>query len=87
MWLHLLKKSSTNAEITCRNQDGVKLNKTRRKLKQNQTTRQWKFILYWIFFQIYMINLLRRPLRRERMYKAFRILGIEAKTVNAVDGK
>lgn len=40
-----------------------------------------------MFFQIYMINLLRRPLRRERMYKAFRILGIEAKTVNAVDGK
>lgn len=39
------------------------------------------------FDQIYMINLLRRPLRRERMYKAFRILGIEAKTVNAVDGK
>lgn len=34
-----------------------------------------------------MINLLRRPLRRERMYKAFRTLGIDAKTMNAVDGK
>lgn len=53
----------------------------------NKTKPQDSRNLYWIFFQIYMINLLRRPLRRERMYKAFRILGIEAKTVNAVDGK
>jgi hypothetical protein len=34
-----------------------------------------------------MINLERRPIRRERMYNIFKILGIEAKTVNAVDGK
>lgn len=59
---------------------GESLNKTKPQDSKN---------LYYIeyFFQIYMINLLRRPLRRERMYKAFRILGIEAKTVNAVDGK
>ncbi|XP_048774539.1 procollagen galactosyltransferase 1-like isoform X2 [Ostrea edulis] len=39
------------------------------------------------FDQIYMINLVRRPIRRERMYNIFKIIGIEAKTVNAVDGK
>lgn len=39
------------------------------------------------FDQIYLINLVRRPLRRERMHSAFKILGIEAKTMDAVDGK
>ena len=34
-----------------------------------------------------MINLLRRPERRERMLDAFRELGIEAKIIDAVDGK
>ena len=39
------------------------------------------------FDQIYMINLERRPDRKERMLHAFDILGIEAKIVPAVDGK
>ena len=34
-----------------------------------------------------MINLERRPDRRERMLNAFDILGIDAKLVRAVDGK
>lgn len=39
------------------------------------------------FDQVYMINLERRPDRRERMVNAFDILGIDAKLVPAVDGK
>ncbi|KAK7094496.1 procollagen galactosyltransferase 1-like [Littorina saxatilis] len=39
------------------------------------------------FDQVYMINLERRPDRRERMVNAFEILGIDAKLVPAVDGK
>uniref|UniRef100_A0A2C9KWA3 Glycosyl transferase family 25 domain-containing protein n=1 Tax=Biomphalaria glabrata TaxID=6526 RepID=A0A2C9KWA3_BIOGL len=39
------------------------------------------------FDQIYMINLKRRPARRFRMLKAFDYLGIEAKVIDAVDGK
>ncbi|XP_026474672.1 glycosyltransferase 25 family member [Ctenocephalides felis] len=39
------------------------------------------------FDEIYMINLLRRPERRERMRLCFQELGINAKTVNAVDGR
>ncbi|XP_061163842.1 procollagen galactosyltransferase 1-like isoform X2 [Saccostrea echinata] len=39
------------------------------------------------FDQIYLINLVRRPIRRERMHNAFKILGIEARTMDAVDGK
>ncbi|XP_012945461.1 procollagen galactosyltransferase 1 [Aplysia californica] len=39
------------------------------------------------FDQIYMINLKRRPARRFRMTKAFDYLGIDAKYVDAVDGK
>ncbi|XP_076241704.1 glycosyltransferase 25 family member isoform X2 [Calliopsis andreniformis] len=35
---------------------------------------------------IYMINLLRRPERRERMYRLFKELGIRAVTLDAVDG-
>ena len=37
--------------------------------------------------QVYMINLERRPDRRERMLNAFDILGVEAKHIKAVDGK
>ncbi|XP_003706615.1 glycosyltransferase 25 family member [Megachile rotundata] len=36
---------------------------------------------------IYMINLLRRPERRERMYKLFKELGIKVETIDAVDGR
>lgn len=36
---------------------------------------------------IYMINLVRRPERRDRMYKLFKELGIRAETVDAVDGR
>ncbi|CAL1530548.1 unnamed protein product [Lymnaea stagnalis] len=39
------------------------------------------------FDEIYMINLKRRPARRSRMMKAFDYLGIDAKIVDAVDGK
>ncbi|CAK9802533.1 Glycosyltransferase 25 family member [Anthophora plagiata] len=35
---------------------------------------------------IYMINLLRRPERRDRMHKLFKELGLRVKTVDAVDG-
>jgi collagen beta-1,O-galactosyltransferase len=38
------------------------------------------------FDNIYMINLLRRPERRERMLNCFKELGIHATIVNAVDG-
>jgi len=34
-----------------------------------------------------MINLERRPDRREKMFQSLQELGIAAKTVNAVDGK
>jgi len=34
-----------------------------------------------------MINLERRPDRREKMFDSFQELGISAITVNAVDGK
>lgn len=37
--------------------------------------------------QIYMINLLRRPERRRRMHRCFDELGLEAETIDAVDGK
>lgn len=36
---------------------------------------------------VYMINLLRRPERRDRMHKLFRELGIKAETMDAVDGR
>lgn len=36
---------------------------------------------------IYMINLLRRPERRDRMYKLFKELGIRAETIDAIDGR
>lgn len=36
---------------------------------------------------IYMINLLRRPERRDRMYRLFKELGIQVETVDAVDGR
>lgn len=36
---------------------------------------------------IYVINLLRRPERRDRMYRLFKELGIRAETVDAVDGR
>lgn len=36
---------------------------------------------------IYMINLLRRPERRERMHKLFKELGIRVETHDAVDGR
>ncbi|CAG5120986.1 unnamed protein product, partial [Candidula unifasciata] len=39
------------------------------------------------FDEVYMINLKRRPARRFRMQKAFDYLGIDAKIVDAVDGK
>ncbi|GFO17746.1 glycosyltransferase 25 family member 1 [Plakobranchus ocellatus] len=39
------------------------------------------------FDQVYMINLKRRPARRFRMMKAFDYLGIDAKIIDAVDGK
>ncbi|VDI31941.1 collagen beta-1,O-galactosyltransferase [Mytilus galloprovincialis] len=39
------------------------------------------------FDQVYMINLLRRPERRQRMLDAFKELGIQAKIIDAVDGK
>lgn len=50
------------------------------------------FHLYDIFSfvantQIYLINLERRPDRREKMEYCFRELGIKAKLVPAVDGK
>lgn len=34
-----------------------------------------------------MINLLRRPERRERMHKLFKELGIRVETHDAVDGR
>ncbi|XP_053971796.1 glycosyltransferase 25 family member [Hylaeus volcanicus] len=37
--------------------------------------------------QIYMINLLRRPERRDRMNRLFKELGIRAETIDAVDGR
>lgn len=37
--------------------------------------------------KIYMINLLRRPERRDRMHKIFKELGIRAETIDAVDGR
>ncbi|KAK3768426.1 hypothetical protein RRG08_053418 [Elysia crispata] len=39
------------------------------------------------FDEVYMINLKRRPARRFRMMKAFEYLGIDAKIIDAVDGK
>lgn len=39
------------------------------------------------FDQVYMINLERRPDRRTKMLQCFDQLGIDAKIVNAVDGK
>ncbi|KAL5012579.1 hypothetical protein ScPMuIL_011130 [Solemya velum] len=39
------------------------------------------------FDQVYMINLVRRQERRDRMMKSFDILGIDAKVLDAVDGK
>ena len=39
------------------------------------------------FDHIYMIGLARRPERRKRMLDAFDVLGIEAETVDAVDGR
>ncbi|KAH9500757.1 Procollagen galactosyltransferase 1 [Bulinus truncatus] len=39
------------------------------------------------FDEIYMINLKRRPARRFRMLTAFDYLGIDAKIIDAVDGK
>nr|KAG5699847.1 hypothetical protein BaRGS_034621 [Batillaria attramentaria] len=39
------------------------------------------------FDQVYLINLERRPERRERMMNAFDILGIDVQYVPAVDGK
>ncbi|CAL7944133.1 unnamed protein product [Xylocopa violacea] len=36
---------------------------------------------------IYMINLVRRPDRRDRMHKLFKELGIRAETIDAVDGR
>lgn len=38
------------------------------------------------FDEVYMINLLRRPDRRERMAHCFDELGIDAAALNAVDG-
>lgn len=37
--------------------------------------------------RVYMINLLRRPERRERMNNCFTELGIDATIVDAVDGR
>lgn len=37
--------------------------------------------------KVFMINLLRRPERRTRMHHCFTELGINATTVNAVDGR
>ncbi|XP_078041605.1 glycosyltransferase 25 family member [Augochlora pura] len=37
--------------------------------------------------QIYMINLLRRPDRRTRMYRLFKELSIHVQTVDAIDGR
>nr|XP_033329451.1 glycosyltransferase 25 family member [Megalopta genalis] len=37
--------------------------------------------------QIYMINLLRRPDRRNRMHQLFKELGIHAQTIDAFDGR
>ncbi|XP_011701587.1 PREDICTED: glycosyltransferase 25 family member isoform X2 [Wasmannia auropunctata] len=37
--------------------------------------------------RIYMINLLRRPVRRKRMQRLFDELGIRAETIDAVDGR
>lgn len=36
---------------------------------------------------IFMINLLRRSKRRERMQKFFQVLGMKAEIIDAVDGK
>ncbi|XP_034938620.1 glycosyltransferase 25 family member [Chelonus insularis] len=37
--------------------------------------------------KIYLINLRRRPERRQRMYRCFDELGLEVETIDAVDGK
>ena len=39
------------------------------------------------FDKIYMINLARRPERRERMEQCFQELGILAEPIDAVDGR
>ncbi|EZA57456.1 Glycosyltransferase 25 family member [Ooceraea biroi] len=36
---------------------------------------------------VYMINLLRRPERRKRMWRLFNELGIQAETIDAIDGR
>lgn len=36
--------------------------------------------------KVYMINLLRRPEKRDRMHKIFKELGISARTIDAIDG-
>ncbi|XP_075229791.1 glycosyltransferase 25 family member [Lycorma delicatula] len=37
--------------------------------------------------RVYMINLLRRPERRQRMVDCFHVLGVDAKIVDAIDGQ
>jgi collagen beta-1,O-galactosyltransferase len=51
-----------------------------------------RFVTYPIknnlgFSNVYMINLLRRPERRQRMLSCFDELGIEVEIINAVDGR
>ena len=39
------------------------------------------------FDHIYLINLDRRPERRERLEKSFAVLGLEVERISAVDGR
>ena len=44
-------------------------------------------ICFSFFSQVYMINLKRRPLRRQRMLASLEQLGMKVKVLDAVDGK